>query len=1286
MNESKEDRPSSSAFEGRRRQEQRRRHERTVALQLREERSRRRSLLVKSNNNGRNFTVNHNKKSKSATADGNETSTTCGTTTDEDNAHGIPSSCRIRTSPALSWTTHQPQIPAASAASAAPGADAGGSPGAASGGADAGADAGGADAGGSHSAAGAPSQVQVFQPQRNISSTAKESSFLMTTKDVSKQKPKLLLANNNNIDSIGNSSITNAANKQEGIEKYFPSDADKSTASHHPRASHRNQTIRRTATNSKAKLLTKPQKHSLSLVSSLPKMPTHNTHMPTTTQTPPPPKTTLTLTNATLQQSQNAQMTHSSLSIPSTSPPPPPKQSPTNINTTTTTRRALSPVISIPRRQPPTINRNQIPKRKVFKSPYASDLIPKTTKNPKITSNHNPDYPLRSTLPHHDDHHKSTFHSISINHHHANILRTNNDSSSSASLSSSLSSSSSSSSRDFSKLLTNLSSQTTLMDLVKSQGGVRGTKPKILEPLETRATIAAQNRRHTALRKLASKQHQHQHQHRRTVSLDTATKYNQKHGTASDCSPKHPPDINVSLSSMAGHLFSISNGGHSPNNHEQQTHDDVYQRVIKQNANTQYDLPTPHPHAIQRHRIPPSSSSRQLRPSSSPHQRHLTLTAPFYHSSPNPQTRENQPNKAAQLLTFSQNQPNSPKSSSSSSIPSLSQISQNSEEIRFENEPIHSTSSSTPICPRHAWRTPVSNIDTTSNNPTSTIQQAGPGTLSSKGSDRFQNEPPLIPFTNNQSSPSRPSALRSNNTPTTPSPTATTTTTTTVGWLPLPPKPRINHIPENTPISPTSPLTPDTLSDAATSASSDGSWTTDDGRNLLHRFLSWFLRETEQQKVRRLRRHRINPDAILGKPKHISCFPFGRISTIFTILCAMAALGLSIGSKQSLRFVKLDTAMFVSAPFVRVRELGLVRMELCFADVVTSINWGIQHTTTTTLVGSTFNENIETNNANTNAETWIGHLQDFDHDDQIIADPNAGDITNDQTPGCISVALESPVINDILWNASRSFLSIAIFFGFVLVVLLMASILWETINLRPVAIGLLFVYFFQSLTFIFFDSDICREYGCKMYWGSFSALLSGILWFLSGISTIRMDMTYRYRRRALARKLLRKWIKRRKLEMAKRRSDPRTATSLSIATDDILSTDVLSSRDDDDSSFDDDQQQQRRCIRSSRQNQLGKMQDTGLSMTMTTTTSSSTEFTNDSGEIDAGFSTTFFESNPPPDSDTAAVPDCTYYDDSEHDQFYGNTSAMTTGTFNSSTNTSSESEVAAGDVEMGQNQ
>jgi hypothetical protein len=215
--------------------------------------------------------------------------------------------------------------------------------------------------------------------------------------------------------------------------------------------------------------------------------------------------------------------------------------------------------------------------------------------------------------------------------------------------------------------------------------------------------------------------------------------------------------------------------------------------------------------------------------------------------------------------------------------------------------------------------------------------------------------------------------------------------------------------------------------------------------------------------------------------KHLSWCGHGKLLTFISIATALTALILAYISKVSVDFAALSNPLFVSPDYRHVKTVGLNRMMLCYN------------------------------------ETVVGGRKLRIVDDYMYGSPAANTYTvisssstsaDASNTGCYVLGLTTENVDDLMWNVSRSFLSLAIYLGAFLTLMLATSIFWKSINLKPIAIGLLFVYFFQSLSFFFFDSNLCREHTCTLAEGSISSILSCGFWFASGIACIRMDIVY----------------------------------------------------------------------------------------------------------------------------------------------------------------------------------
>jgi hypothetical protein len=242
-------------------------------------------------------------------------------------------------------------------------------------------------------------------------------------------------------------------------------------------------------------------------------------------------------------------------------------------------------------------------------------------------------------------------------------------------------------------------------------------------------------------------------------------------------------------------------------------------------------------------------------------------------------------------------------------------------------------------------------------------------------------------------------------------------------------------------------------------------------------------------------------EALKRKMTHLSFMAFGRRLTFAAILFAIAGLILAILAKRSLFFVKLGNSMEISPQLEHVDYMGLVRVQLCYNET---------YQQNRQLKQLDYPSNARHLNTESSPETPV---------DTVDVHSTERD--------CFILLLTEETVNDTMWNVSRSFLSLAIAFGSFLTLMLSLSVYWESINLKPIAVGLLLTYFLQSLSFFFFDSDLCRNYKCSLNEGSVASILASLFWFLSGMLCIRMDVTYQSKQR--------KWKRRYKRALTKLR-------------------------------------------------------------------------------------------------------------------------------------------------------
>jgi hypothetical protein len=202
---------------------------------------------------------------------------------------------------------------------------------------------------------------------------------------------------------------------------------------------------------------------------------------------------------------------------------------------------------------------------------------------------------------------------------------------------------------------------------------------------------------------------------------------------------------------------------------------------------------------------------------------------------------------------------------------------------------------------------------------------------------------------------------------------------------------------------------------------------------------------------------------------HIRRWGHGKLWTIIALLIAYTGCICAIMARQSIHFVTLRQPLIITEQYEPIRQMGMIRVQICTNTSATDIP------------------------------------QDMS---------NATSLESE----CTIIRFTREEVSDKLFNLSRSLLTLGSFLGIVLTIILSTSIIWESINLRPIAIGFLLAYFFQTFSLLFFDTDLCHEYKCKMATGGYLSVISSICWIGALISVVKMDLfklqSTRLRRRA----------------------------------------------------------------------------------------------------------------------------------------------------------------------------
>jgi hypothetical protein len=191
-----------------------------------------------------------------------------------------------------------------------------------------------------------------------------------------------------------------------------------------------------------------------------------------------------------------------------------------------------------------------------------------------------------------------------------------------------------------------------------------------------------------------------------------------------------------------------------------------------------------------------------------------------------------------------------------------------------------------------------------------------------------------------------------------------------------------------------------------------------------------------------------DPDLSRTTPKkHINRWGHGKLWTILALLFAWTGCTCAVFTRQSTRFVNLRDPLVITENYEPIRELGMIRVQLCY------------------------NESIP-----------------------------------DNLTGCKIIRFSRKEVEDWKYNFSRSLFTLGSFLGMALSVVLSTSVVWESINLRPVAAGFLLSYLLQSFSMIFFDTDLCHEYRCQMASGGYLSITSCICWIATLMAVAKMDV------------------------------------------------------------------------------------------------------------------------------------------------------------------------------------
>ena len=206
---------------------------------------------------------------------------------------------------------------------------------------------------------------------------------------------------------------------------------------------------------------------------------------------------------------------------------------------------------------------------------------------------------------------------------------------------------------------------------------------------------------------------------------------------------------------------------------------------------------------------------------------------------------------------------------------------------------------------------------------------------------------------------------------------------------------------------------------------------------------------------------------------HLRRWGHGKIWTMTALLFAWTGCVSAVVARRSIDFVTLRQPLIITELYEPIYHMGMIRVQICTNTSTAA--------TSAASVTETYDGMMNVTTPSTTSE-WMA------------------------SPTCTITRFTREEVNDRLYNISRSLLTMGSYLGIALTLVLTTSIVWETINLRPIALGYLVAYFFQSFSMLFFDTDLCREYDCQISTGGYLSITASICWILTLISVIRMDL------------------------------------------------------------------------------------------------------------------------------------------------------------------------------------
>ena len=250
---------------------------------------------------------------------------------------------------------------------------------------------------------------------------------------------------------------------------------------------------------------------------------------------------------------------------------------------------------------------------------------------------------------------------------------------------------------------------------------------------------------------------------------------------------------------------------------------------------------------------------------------------------------------------------------------------------------------------------------------------------------------------------------------------------------------------------------------------------------------------------------------------HIQWFAHGIVWTCMAITFGWVGVGLSYAARQSTEFVQLNDPMYLDPRYETIPGIGMIRVELCFnqthLDILEDLNendfrlegerlqLGVQPRTTRN------SNKIDTPLALTTTQDYYEAAAAAEDEFADDDDETGPSVVDQAIASCFIHRLTSDdVHDDHMYTFSRAMAFLAMVLGGFVMICLTFSAFWKTINLRPIGMGLLVAYFFQSFTFLIFDSNLCKDnMGCSLSGGGTYSAVASVCYILACAASARMD-------------------------------------------------------------------------------------------------------------------------------------------------------------------------------------